>query len=420
MSQSHSQSQSHSHMVTNCQICNNSHLKPVLFLGYLPPVNEMIAINSVVAERPSFPTQLLFCPECKLVQLSCAVNKEILFPASYPYTSGMTKNLHDNFHDLYLDTKTVVDYSDNPRVIDVGSNDGTLLSKFKAGGLEVFGIEPTDVYKLALEKGIATKNSFFTPEVALEVKKEFGAARVVTATNVFAHIDQVHDVVRGIKSLLDDKGIFVSENHYLGSLIETLQFDTIYHEHLRYYSVTSLQSLMSANGLEIFHVKKIPTHGGSIRVYSAPKGRYPVRPSVIEIMKQEATTCVTEESLKAFAHQVFLSKLKINSLLCDLKKKNARVFGVGAPSRSSTLISYVGLDDQSIEAVVEMKGSLKLGKYMPGTIIPVIDEAALYETQPDYAMLLSWHIADELIPKIRAKGFKGKFIVPLPEARIVD
>lgn len=410
----------HSHTVEKCQICNSAALKPVMFLGYLPPVNEMIPIGTPLAERPSFPTQLLFCAECKLVQLGCTVDKETLFPASYPYTSGVTKILHDNFHELYLETKTVVDYSDNKRVIDIGSNDGTLLSKFQAGGLDVMGIEPTGVYKLAIDKGIPTRNAFFTMDVAKETRDKFGAARVVTATNVFAHIDHVHDVVEGIKHLLDEKGVFISENHYLGSLVETLQFDTIYHEHLRYYSVTSLQHLFAPHGLEIFHVKKIPTHGGSIRVYTAPKGRHPIRPSVAEIMKEEETTCVGEKPLREFAQRVFLSKLQLNALMCSVKEKGARVFGVGAPSRSSTLINYVGLDDHGLDAVVEVKNSLKVGMYMPGTLIPVIEESALFEKQPEYAMLLSWHIAEELMPKLRAKGYRGKFIVPLPKPRIVD
>lgn len=409
-----------SHVVTHCQICNNSQLKPVVFLGYLPPVNEMIPIGSVLEERPSFPTLLLFCPQCKLVQLSCAVNKEILFPASYPYTSGVTRILHDNFQELYQETRGVVDYESNPRVIDVGSNDGTLLSKFQAGGLKVFGIEPTDVSKSAVEKGIPTKNAFFTKETAAQVLKEFGAARVVTATNVFAHIDAVHDVVEGIKSLLDEKGVFISENHYLGSLVQTLQFDTIYHEHLRYYSVTSLQYLLAPHDLEIFHVKKIPTHGGSIRVYSAKKGTYPVRDSVAQIIREEEKTCTAEKPLKEFARKVHLCKLQVNQLLCSIREKGHRIFGVGAPSRSSTLINYLGIDEQSIEAVVEVKTSLKVGKYMPGTLIPVVEESLLFESQPEYAMLLSWHIAEELMPKIRAKGFKGKFIIPLPAPRIIN
>jgi len=411
---------SHSHPIRECQVCGGKGLEPFLFLGYLPPVNEMIPIGTFLEERPSFPTQMLFCRECRLVQLSCAVDKEVLFPPGYPYTSGVTRILHENFQDLHLETKGLVDHTDNPRVVDVGSNDGTLLSKFQAGGLKVFGIEPTDVALKALENGIPTKKAFFTKDTAAQVREEFGPARVVTATNVFAHIDHVHDVVEGIKSLLDGKGVFVSENHYLGSLVETLQYDTIYHEHLRYYSVTSLRHLLSSRGLEIFHVRRIPTHGGSIRVYAAAKGTYPVRDSVARMVREEEGTCTALGPLQEFAKKVHLSKLRVNELLCSIKGKGQVIFGVGAPSRSSTLINYLGIDERSLEAVVEVKGSLKVGKYMPGTLIPVVEESLLYEKQPGYAMLLSWHIAEELIPKIKAKGFRGKFIIPLPDPRVVD
>ncbi|MBL7555565.1 MAG: class I SAM-dependent methyltransferase [Bdellovibrionaceae bacterium] len=406
--------------VSDCQVCSNLDLKPFLFLGYLPPVNEMVKVGSAIEERPSFPTQLLFCDQCKLVQLSTAVDQDILFPPEYPYTSGMTKILHDNFQNLQIESSELLDFSDNKKVIDIGSNDGTLLSKFQAAGFNVHGIEPTGTAKLAIAKGIPTENAFFSPQVAEKVKTNFGVARFVTATNVFAHIDDIHNIIKGIKILIDEKGVFCSENHYLGSLVETLQYDTIYHEHLRYYSVTTLKYLLEKNGLEIFRVKKIPTHGGSIRVYSAKKGLYPVDSSVNEIMVEEEKLCTTMPSLREFAHRVFLSKLEINSALYSIKMANERIYGIGAPSRSSTLINYVGLDENSIDCVCEMKGSLKLDKYMPGTMIPVKEEACLYQDQPEYAMLLSWHIADELIPKIKAKGFKGKFIVPLPHVRIVE
>lgn len=406
--------------VTECQVCSNHDLKPFLFLGYLPPVNEMVKVGASIEERPSFPTQLLFCDKCKLVQLSTSVDQKVLFPEEYPYTSGMTKILHDNFQNLQIESKEYIDFSDSKKVIDIGSNDGTLLSKFQSTGYDVHGIEPTGTAKLAIERGIPTENSFFSPDVAEKVKSKFGKARFVTATNVFAHIDDIHNIIKGIKILLDDKGVFCSENHYLGSLVETLQYDTIYHEHLRYYSVTTLKYLLEQNGLEIFRVKKISTHGGSIRVYSAKKGQYPVHSSVKEIMAEEENLCTTMPALKEFARRVFLSKLEINSALYKIKMAKGRIYGIGAPSRSSTLINYVGLDENSVDCVCEMKGSLKLDKYMPGTMIPVKEEDCLYQDQPEYAMLLSWHIADELMPKIRSKGFKGKFIVPLPTVRIVE
>ena len=242
---------------------------------------------------------------------------------------------------------------------------------------------------------------------------------MVTATNVFAHIEQVNEVVLNIVSLLKDDGVFVSESHYLLPLIETVQYDTIYHEHLRYYSLTSLSYLLASHGLEVFRCKEIPTHGGSIRVYAARKGQRAIDPSVTEQLKKEEASILKRSVLDAFAARVVQSKLALHALLADIKKRGEVIVGIGAPSRASTLINYTGLDDGIIDAVLEIEGSYKIGKYMPGTLIPVAHERKLYSEQPDYALLFSWHIADELIPKLRKLGYKGRFIVPLPEPHIV-
>jgi C-methyltransferase C-terminal domain/Methyltransferase domain len=246
---------------------------------------------------------------------------------------------------------------------------------------------------------------------------EHGRAKIVTATNVFAHIEDIHEIVDCIGELLAEDGLFISESHYLLPLVETLQYDTIYHEHLRYYSVTALKYLLEMHGLEIIHTKPIPTHGGSIRVYAARKGKYVARDPVAATLAIEATE-LSNAKLKAFRKNVVKSKLALYALLKEIKGKDQRIYGVGAPSRASTLINYVGLDDGILDCVLEIKGSYKIGKYIPGTTIPVLDESRLFEDQPEYALLLSWHIADELMPKLAARGFKGRFIIPLPEPRV--
>ncbi|MDA1280906.1 MAG: methyltransferase, partial [Chloroflexi bacterium] len=202
-------------------------------------------------------------------------------------------------------------------------------------------------------------------------------------------------------------------------LVATLQYDTIYHEHLRYYSLHSLQNLLARHGLEVFHAKDIPSHGGSIRVYAARKGKFEIQSSVAETLTAERKTILEKDALTTFRDRVIRSKLELLSLIKDLKAENARIYAVGAPSRGSTLINYTGLDDGIIDYVVEIKGSQKIGMYLPGTLIPVVEEALLFENQPEYALLLSWHIADELIPKLREKGYRGRFIVPLPTPTIV-
>jgi hypothetical protein len=406
-------------VVDACQVCASTQLASVLFVGYLPPVNQMNPIGRRPAEQPAYPAEWLYCPRCQLVQLGLIVDPQVLFPPEYPYTSGTTKILRDNFAEMYTEAASLLPLQPTDLIVDVGSNDGTLLSNYRNGGHRVRGIEPSQVGNLANQRGIPTWISFFGADIAHKVREEEGPAAVVTATNVFAHIEDIHSIVEAILTMLDEKGVFISESHYLMSLVETLQYDTIYHEHLRYYSLHSLQYLLNMHGLEVIHAKRIPTHGGSIRVYAARKGSQVRRPSVDEILQAEVAMGVDAASLKRFRSQVVSSKLALYSLLAEIQKRGERIYGIGAPSRASTLINYVGLDDGILQCVLEVKDSLKVGKYMPGTVIPVLEESRLFEDQPEYALMLSWHIADELIPKLTQKGFRGKYIVPLPEPRIV-
>jgi hypothetical protein len=406
-------------VVDRCQICDSDKLDSILFLGYLPPVNTMPLIGTPLSEQAAYPAELLYCKHCTLAQLGLVVDPAILFPPSYPYTSGTTKILRENFAELSREVGSLYPLKPNQLVIDVGSNDGTLLSNFQGNNGRVFGIEPTNAAKLAIARGIPSTISFFNKAVAAKVAAQEGPAQIVTATNVFAHIEDVHDIVDGMLTLLDENGIFISESHYFLSLLETLQYDTIYHEHLRYYSLTSLQHLLEMHQLEVIHAKRIPTHGGSIRVYSSRKGRYPVQPSVDQILETERRS-ITTSAFDKFGRAVTQSKLGLLSLIEDIKAKGGRVYGIGAPSRASTLINYVGLDDGILDCVLEIDGSYKIGKYIPGTVIPVWEESRLFSDQPDYALLLSWHIADELMPKLRGKGFKGSFIIPLPEPKVAS
>lgn len=402
--------------IQKCQVCHSSELETILFLGYMPPVNQMRIQGEKPEEQPSYPLSLLRCKTCELLQIGQIVDPEILFPPEYPYTSGTTKILHENFDELAAESTSFIPINDSDYVVDIGSNDGTLLSKFKDRGCKVLGIEPTDVGKLARERGIDTETAYFNKEVAETVAKKRGKAKLITAANVFAHIENVHGIMEGIDNLLSDDGVFISESHYLISLMETVQYDTVYHEHLRYYSLHSIQHLLEMHNFEIIKAKKIPTHGGSIRVYAARKGTYPVDASIKELLLSEPTGESLNDKLKEFKEAVISSKLELMHLLCELKRNKKTICGISAPSRASTLVIYAGLNEGLIDFVAEVNGSLKIGKYMPGTLIPVVNQQDYLfgENQPDYALILSWHIADELIEKLRSKGFKGKFIIPLP------
>lgn len=406
-------------VVERCQVCNNPALDSILFLGYLPPVNRMSMIGEKPHEQSSYPAQLLYCPRCYLVQLGLIVDPQVLFPPEYPYTSSTTKILRENFAELYSECLAIIDLKKGDLVVDIGSNDGNLLSNFKDHH-RVLGITPEEIGRIAIERGIPTIIDYFMEKSVAQVLSEYGKARLITATNVFAHIENVNNIVALILELLQPGGVFISESHYLLPLIETLQYDTIYHEHLRYYSLHSLKYLLESHGLEIFHTKRIPTHGGSVRVYAARKGDYPIKKTVGDLLALEKTVVLDKKNLIEFKRKVVISKLSLHEMLLRIKEKGERVYGISAPSRASTLINYVGLDDGIIDYVLEIQGSHKIGKYVPGTLIPVEEESRLFMDQPEYALLLSWHIADELMPKLRQKGFKGKFIIPLPMPRIMS
>lgn len=406
-------------VVERCQVCDNPDLEPILFLGYLPPVNKMHKIGARPHEESGYPAQLLYCPRCHLVQLGLTVDPGILFPPEYPYTSSTTKILRENFAELYKECAGLIGLKPEDLIVDIGSNDGNLLSNFKDHH-KVLGVTPEEIGKVAIERGIPTIIDYFNQGVAGRILKEHGNAKVITATNVFAHIEDINEIVKCILRLLSKDGVFISESHYLLPLIETLQYDTVYHEHLRYYSLHSLQYLLEAHGLEIFHAKRIPTHGGSIRVYAAKKGSYAVKDTVNRLLAEEKPIVLSKNNLLKFKERVVLSKLELNALLREIKKRGEKIYGISAPSRASTLINYTGLDDGILDCVLEIKGSHKIGKYIPGTLIPVLEESVLFRDQPEYVLLLSWHIADELIPKLKQKGFKGKYIIPLPAPRIID
>ncbi len=402
--------------VTKCQISNAKNLSSLIFLGYLPPVNTLQKIGSVPKEEISFPAELLYCNKSKLAQLGCIVNKEILFPYSYPYTSSTTKILRQNFKNLYEDTKKIIDLKKNDLIIDVGSNDGNLLENFKKNH-RILGITPEKIGKLAIKKGIPTIIDYFNSKVSSKVIKRYGKAKVITATNVFAHIDNINSVVKSIIKTLKNNGIFISESHYLLPLIKTVQYDTIYHEHLRYYSLESLDYLFKKHKLEIIDVKEIPTHGGSIRVYAARKGIYKISERVKKQLIKEKKY-LNQKSFKIFKKKVVESKLNLFALLKKIKDKNKKIFGVGAPSRATTLINYLGLDQDVIDCVLEIDGSYKIGNYIPGTKIPILNENILVKKKPDYLILFSWHIKNELKRNLKRKGYKGKFIIPLPTPKI--
>jgi SAM-dependent methyltransferase len=404
--------------IDRCQISKKKDLKKIISLGFLPTVNDYQSIKLKKEEKTFFPAELMFSKSSNLAQLNTIVNKKILFPKEYPYTSSTTKILIDNFKELYNESSKLLDLEKEDLIIDIGSNDGNLLSNFK-NKHRVLGVTPELIGKLAIKKGIDTILKYFDNSTTNFILNKYGKAKLITATNVFAHIDDVKNFIKNINRILDKNGVFVSESHYFVELIKTLQYDTIYHEHMRYYSLTSLNYLFKKYNLRIFYAKSIPTHGGSIRVYVSRNKKKKIDSSVQKILKYEKKF-FQAKTFDNFRTKVVNSKINLYTLLKKLKEKKKLIYGVGAPSRATTLINYVGLNEDIISCILEIKGSYKIGKYMPGTNIPIVNDNIIKKKKPNYLLILSWHISDFLIKNFKKKGFKGKFIIPLPRPYIIS
>lgn len=400
--------------IKTCQISGSKELKKILSLGNIPFVNDTHKINSNNFLTITAPLELYYCSKSKLVQLNIEVDKKILFPKSYPYTSSTTQILRQNFSQLRKEIDKNNFLKKNDLIIDIGSNDGNLLSNFK-DKYKVLGVTPENIGKIAIKKGIPTIIDYFDENIVTKILKKYKKAKIITATNVFAHITQVNKLVKNIKKCLRDDGVFISESHYLLSLIDTNQYDTIYHEHLRYYSLQSLSFLLTKHRLEIFKAERIPTHGGSIRVYAAKKGRYKIDKSVNVVIRNELNL---SKKLLKFKDRVLDSKIAFYNLISRLKKNNS-IAGISAPSRSTTLINYVGIDENIIEYIFEVKGSKKIGMYLPGTKIKIVEEKINKLKKYNYLIIFSWHIQKDIIKVLRKKGYKGKFIVPLPKPKVI-
>ena len=409
---------SNSKLINKCQIGCKNKLKQLFFFGYIPAVNDLKKITKGAAKVESYPLELFYCENCKLGQINCIVDREILFPKSYPYTSSTTKILRENFSELSKEIKSFYVLKKNDLIVDIGSNDGNLLSNFKKQ-CRVLGVTPENVGKIAIKKGIPTLLNYFDKKIANKIVSKYGKAKIVTATNVFAHIDKLNNLMKDIKKVLVKDGIFISESHYFIKILKTLQYDTVYHEHMRYYSLTTLNKLFKLYGLRIFHAKEIDTHGGSIRVYASFSKKFKRTNNVKKILNKEAYE-LNNKKLEVFKKKIINTKIENLKILSEIVKKGKTIVAVGAPTRGSTLVSYFGLDENMIQAVLEVKNSKKIGNYMPGTKIPVIEESNIKKFKPDYLYLLSWHIKDQLIKIFKKNGFKGKFIVPLPLPKILD
>jgi len=407
--------------IATCQVCGSSDLDFIMDLGHQPPCDSLLRPEQLQEAENTYPLRLWLCRQCSLAQIDYVVAPEVLFHPNYPYKSGITPSLRGYLRSIADEIHAKIPLGKENLVIDVGSNDGTLLSGFQKYQCRILGIEPTNVADVANERGIPTEKSFFCLPTAEKILAEHGQATAVTATNMFAHVKDLGDLISGVSRLLVDGGIFLTESHYVLNILEDVQYDSIYHEHLKYYSLRSLIRLFEHYDFTVADAAKIPNYGGSIRVFAVKGRNKPQSARLQALLKEEEAARVYElDTFLKFRDQVRQSKLDLQRLLVSLAADGIAVPGIGCPGRSSTLINYCNIDSSIMPYIAEQSDSLKLGLSLPGKHIPIVDEKILFETNPEYVLMLSWHYAEPIIKKLRAKGLKSKIIMPLPTVHILD
>jgi hypothetical protein len=393
-----------------------------LSLGEMALVNSFVSKRNLDQSEPKFPLDVYFCKNCYLVQLVDVVPPEVMF-SKYVYFTDTSETMKIHFSELATETIELLALSKESLVVDIGGNDGTLLKNFRKQGIITLNVEPAkDQAKIAESQGIDTINEFWNDDLAQMILKKKGKAKLIMMTNVFAHVDRLQELIGGIQILLEDGGVFLIEVPYLVDMIEKKEFDTIYHEHLSYFSLRPLITFFAKHNMEIFRAKRIGVHGGSIRVY-ARKATAPlqIHESVERLMELEkAKNLDRMETFFKFASDVTEIKKRLRKLLLTLKNQKKRIIGYTAPAKGNVLLNYCNIGTEILDYLTDVTPA-KQGLYSPGMQIPVHPPEILEKDHPDYLLMLAWNYKEEILRKEQdyiKKG--GKFIIPIPEPRIIE
>lgn len=405
--------------MSNCHVCQNNKLYEFLSLGPTPLANSFLTKDQLNRPEPCYPLDVYFCENCGLVQIGEVIPPEILF-RNYAYITSTSQPMKVHFASLAERVMKKVKPTKGSLVVDIGSNDGTLLQGFQKYDVNCLGIEPaTNIAEMARAQGVDTLNDFFGERLAQKVRTERGAASVILGTNVFAHASDLDGFLNGVTHLLAEDGVFIVEFPYLVDMLNKLEFDTIYHEHLRYFAIRPLVVLFARFDMGITDIERISVHGGSLRVY-VKKSAASSSPSVVEFLElEQGVKLDSTATYQQFGADVSAVRSELLSLLRKLKRKGARIAGYGAPAKGNTLLNYckIGLD---ILDYISDTTPFKQGRYTPGMHIAVFPESHFHECPPDYALLLAWNYADEILCKEEAyRQAGGKFIVPIPRPQLV-
>lgn len=401
---------------TTCRACAASHLRLVIDLGSTALANSFPRSSAEFAAESRVPLELYFCPDCSLVQLLHVVPAEQLF-SNYIYVTGTSDTIASHNRAYASSVVKVLGLSATDLVVEVASNDGSLLRCFQPHGVRVLGVEPaTNIAERAVASGVPTVNRFFGHDEGQRLRAEFGAARVVIGNNVLAHVDDTLGFLRGARELLAADGRAIFEVPYLGEFIERLEYDTVYHEHLCYFSVTALMRMFEGAGMRIVRVERHPVHGGSVRVFGALASHASVHgPDALAFAEQERAAGWTRfERYERFALDVAKNRRELIELLTRLRDEGKTVAGYGAPAKGNTLLQYCGITPELLPYTVD-KNPMKVGRFTPGSHLPVLPVEALLERQPDFVLILAWNFAEEIMAQQAEYARRGgRFITPLP------
>jgi SAM-dependent methyltransferase len=404
----------------NCRVCGSRSLNKLFDLGDMPLAGSFLSSEMSINDENFFPLSVYYCEDCTLVQVLDVINPDYLFK-NYNYESSVIPSLNNHFIEYSKFIKKRFAEIENLKILEFGSNDGVFLKEFSSNDAFCLGVDPSlNVSKKAKEKGINIFNDYFNAESSRKIVEKYGHFDIVTGSNVLAHMDDVHTVVTAAKNVLRSSGVIIVEVHYLPDLINLNQYDTIYHEHLSYYTLRSLVELFRIHDMSVIDALKVDSHGGSIRVVASVDNKQKKSPNIKNILSEESG--IDLEYFNNFAQNVESQSNEIVTILKELKKNGKKIIGYGAAGRGTIFLNYCGIGNDILDYIVD-SSKLRIGKLMPGVHVPIKDICKLKEDEkkPDYILIIAWNYSDSIIEQARTLLNKNlKFIIPFPHVTIVS
>lgn len=394
-----------------CQICRGRTV-PGVDLGAQPVGDLILSAAQLNQPETFYPMRLHHCVDCGLTQLGYTVNPRVVYK-HFPFVSGTTQTATRHLQSLPAQLVRMMGLTRRSFAVDIGSNDGTLLKGYLPSKVRFLGVDPSgDPVRIANEQGIPTLHAFFNPETAAKIARAHGKANAITACGVFGHIADLAGVMEGVSRLLAPGGVFATDSQYWLDMVVRLHYDNIFHQHLRYYAMRPLMRLFANYGMDVFDVERSDVYGGSIRVFSCRRGDHPISPRVAALVaEEERNQLYAPETNERFGRAVEERRDALFRQVYELTEAGKTVVGLGAPAKASTICNYCRLGPDRVRYITEIN-PLRVGKFLPGTHIPIVDEERMFEDKPDAAILFAWNYYDEIAPKLKRRGFTGQLLRP--------